>query len=142
MTDPSSAAVFGAVLATLWTAHLVGDHWVQTNGQATAKGRPGWSAAAHVATYTMTLVLALAVADWRLGLCLDPLRTAAGLAVTAVTHYVADRITPLIALADALGKGAFVRLGDPAAAPTGNGRYSLDSAFHAGFLLVSALIIA
>jgi hypothetical protein len=48
----------GTVFAALYAAHLVADHWVQTQRQAVTKGLPGWpgriGCAAHVATYTAT----------------------------------------------------------------------------------------
>ncbi|WP_067132113.1 hypothetical protein [Microtetraspora malaysiensis] len=57
-----AALRFALTLATLYAAHSVADHWVQTHGQACGKaapGRAGWTAnLAHVTTYTATLALA------------------------------------------------------------------------------------
>jgi hypothetical protein len=90
-----TAAVFAAVSAAYAAGHWAGDYWVQTHRQACAKSGPGWAGrracAVHVATYTLTLAACLAVAGWRLGLPLSPGWTAAGLGVSAVTHYAADR---------------------------------------------------
>src|SRR5687767_9551376 len=106
MTDPRIAAL-AAVFGALYAAHQVADHWVQTQHQADHKGLPAWkgrlSCLAHVATYTATAVAALAPLA-ALGLPLHLGQTIAGLTVSAVTHYIADRRTPLRRMADALGK--------------------------------------
>jgi hypothetical protein len=152
---PSSAAKLGATFAALYAAHQVADHWVQTDHQAANKGKPGaagWSAnLAHVASYTATAALALAVASNRCDLRLTPGRVAAGLAFSAVTHSWADRRHTLSWLADRLetstGKSRFYGLG--ACRPgkddnphIGTGSYALDQSFHVGALFVAALIAA
>src|SRR5437763_17062634 len=100
------AATFAAVFVTLFVAHRAGDNWIQTHWQAVTKGQPGWAGrlacTAHVASYTATALVALAAAVGVLGLHLDGWRTALGLAVSAVTHYIADRRTPLLRLAEAM----------------------------------------
>lgn len=149
------AATFAAVFVTLFVAHQAGDIWIQTHWQATTKGQPGWvgrlACAAHVASYTATALVALAVADVVLGLPLDGWRTALGLTVSAVTHYVADRRTPLLRIAEAIqpwtGKADFYRLGAPRDGrddnpSLGTGAYALDQSWHYLWLFVAALIIA
>lgn len=143
------ASQFAALFAALYAAHQVADHWVQTQHQASAKGLPGWSGraacAAHVATYTLTALLAVLLVAWRAGLHLHPWHLATGLAVSAVSHYIADRRAPLRRIADALGSGEFYRLGQPApgCAPClGTGAYALDQSWHVGWLLIAALIAA
>ncbi|WP_420124367.1 transcriptional regulator [Nakamurella sp.] len=139
MTGPVDPADFAAAFAALYAAHQVADHWVQTQRQADRKGLPGWAGriacAAHVASYTLTAAVALtlvaAATGWRPNL----LAVAAGLAVSAVSHYVADRRTPLRRLADLLGK-------DPAWLERGGGLYALDQSWHVGWLFVAALIVA
>ncbi|GIJ10716.1 DUF3307 domain-containing protein [Micromonospora andamanensis] len=143
----TSAAVFAA----LYAAHQVGDHWIQTQHQADHKGRPGWAGrwacVKHCATYTATGVVALVLlagfTGWRPALA--PLL--AGLTVSAVSHYIADRRTPLFRLAMATGSGRFWRLGAPRAdrddnPSLGTGAYALDQSWHVGWLFISALIIA
>lgn len=142
-------SLFAAVFAALFVAHQVADHWVQTEHQAEHKGRPGWpgriACATHVVNYTATGLLALEVLHFALGVPLDPGRVAAGLAVSAVTHYIADRRTPLRRLAELAGVGSFYRLGTcrdgcddkPC---LGTGAYALDQSFHYFFLFVAALI--
>jgi hypothetical protein len=134
-TNPGAVA---AVFAALYAAHQVADHWIQTQHQADAKGGEGWSGrlacAAHVASYTATAVVALLAVAWRTGLALSPAAVVAGLAVSAVTHYLADRRTPLRWMADRLGK-------DAGWLERGGGMYALDQSWHIGWLFIAALII-
>ncbi|MEV7228321.1 DUF3307 domain-containing protein [Polymorphospora sp. NPDC051019] len=152
MLSPADApATFAAVFAALYVAHQVADHWVQTQHQADCKGRPGWpgrlACAAHVATYTLTAGLALLALAAVTGLRLDALPVAVGLAVSAVSHYIADRRTPLRKLAELLGSARFYALGTPRPGrddnpSLGTGAYALDQSFHLFFLFVAALVIA
>ena len=137
------ASVFAAVFAAYAAGHQVGDYWVQTNGQAARKGLPGWpgrcACAAHVATYTLTLAGCLALAWWWLTLPLSLPWPACGLAVSAVTHYFADRRRPLERLAGLIpGKLGFWRAGDGLA----SGAAHLDQAWHWWWLFAAALVTA
>ncbi|MEU8657875.1 DUF3307 domain-containing protein [Actinoplanes philippinensis] len=142
-------AVFAAVFIALYVAHQVADHWIQTQHQADCKGRPGWpgriACAAHVTTYTATAFGFLAVLTLTTDIDLSLGRVFAGLAVSAVTHYTADRRTPLKRLADLCGADRFYALGAPRAGrddnPTLGGAYALDQSFHYAWLFVAALII-
>ena len=147
----TAPAGFAAVFAALFVAHQIADHWVQTDQQAARKGNPGWpgrrACAAHVATYTVTAVLALAALVAATGLPLAVGRLAAGLAVSAVTHFIADRRTPLMRLAELVGVGRFYALGTPRPGrddnpSLGTGAYALDQSFHYAWLFIAALIIA
>ncbi|XTZ16511.1 helix-turn-helix domain-containing protein [Micromonospora echinospora] len=135
----TSAVVFAVVLGTLHAAHSVADHWVQSQCQANRKGLPGWTGrlacAGHVTTYTLTALAALLLAAAVTGITLHPVATAAGLTVSAVSHYIADRRTPLRWLADRLGK-------DPGWLDNGGGLYALDQSWHHGWLFLSALVVA
>ena len=151
LSDPSAhAAGFAAVFAALFVAHQVGDHWIQTQYQADRKGLPGWpgrlACAAHVNTYTATALIAVIVTTAATGVELNPWRCAAGLAVSAVTHYLADRRTPLKRLAQLVGADRFYALGAPRPGrddnPSLGGAYHLDQSFHYLWLFVAALIIA
>ncbi|GIG11649.1 DUF3307 domain-containing protein [Catellatospora coxensis] len=146
-----TTASFAAAFAGLYAAHQVADHWVQTQHQADHKGRPGWpgriACLAHVTTYTATGLLALVVVAVVTGLHLRPVPLAVGLAVSAVSHYIADRRTPLKRIADLLGSGRFHALGAPRPGhddnpSLGTGAYALDQSWHIGFLFAAALIIA
>ncbi|MFJ3635886.1 hypothetical protein [Streptomyces sp. NPDC090112] len=149
MSNPTAAARFAAVYALLTAAHEVGDYWVQQDADAGAKGRHGHegraACARHVASYTATQALALGVAGQYLGLRLDWRRAAAGLAVSAVTHYVADRCAghwretddqapALVRLARRSGGGWLSR--DPGAGAL------LDQAWHKGWIAAAAVVAA
>lgn len=137
MTEPT--AVFAAASAALFAAHQVADHWVQTQHQASSKGTASWSGrlhcAAHVATYTATAAAALLLLWWALDMPLTIAGTAAGLTVSAVTHYIADRRRPLRRMADALGK-------DSDWLDNHGGMYAMDQSWHYGWLFISAVVIA
>lgn len=136
------AVTFAVVYAALHAAHHVADHWIQTHHQAVNKGRPGWPGrlhcATHVASYLVTCFLFIAVAALVLGLDLDLVGPGMGLgmAVNGLTHYIADRRTPLLWMARRTGHGEFIDQCGPEAA------YKLDQSWHTAWLFVSALIIA
>lgn len=145
----SRAAQFAAVYAALTASHEVGDYWVQRDAEAVAKGRHGHegraACARHVASYTATQALALAAADRVLRVGLDWRRAAAGLALSAVTHYVADRSggrwreegpsTALVRFARRTGHAGWLER-DPAAGPF------MDQAWHRGWIAVAAAVAA
>ncbi len=134
-----TGGTFAAVFAALFVAHQVADHWVQTQHQADHKGRPGWpgriACAGHVITYTATAFGFLAALALATGIDLRPGPVAAGLTVSAVTHYIADRRTPLRRMANAIGKNA-------GWLDHGGGMYALDQSWHYGWLFVAALVVA
>lgn len=148
---PPALVTVPAVFVALWVAHQIADHWVQTEHQAATKGQPGWrgriACAAHVTTYTLTALAFLAALAWRTGIDLDPGRVALALAVSAVSHYIADRRTPLRAIAELVGRSRFYALGAPRPGrednpSLGTGAYALDQSWHHGWLFVAALIAA
>lgn len=149
MMHSDAAGAMGAVFAALFVAHQVADHWVQTARQSTRKalpGRAGWAACTgHVATYTATAVVLLAP-TLALLVAAQPARVVAGLAISAVTHWVIDRRRPLLWLATRLGRAALLSLGvtrpgrDDLVGP-GTGLYTLDQSAHYLFLLVAALVM-
>ena len=144
----SAPVVFAVAFGSYAAGHQLADHWLQTGPQALGKGAPGWpgrrACASHVAVYTLTLAAFLAAAAWWLAVPVSPGRAAAGLAVSAATHYFADRREPLRKLTAALdgsvvpGKAAMWDLG---AAPFG-GAYALDQSWHVAWLFAAALITA
>ncbi|MFD3978320.1 hypothetical protein ACFWR6_07005 [Streptomyces griseus] len=146
--SPSPAAQFAAVYAVLTAAHEVGDYLVQQDADAKAKGHrtPEGAAACrrHVASYTATQALALYAADRRLRLGLNWHRAALGLALSAVTHYAADRCNShwddntssaplLVRAAHAAGKTGWLTR-DPAAGPL------IDQAWHKGWIALAAAV--
>ncbi|MFE6309300.1 hypothetical protein [Nocardiopsis sp. NPDC057823] len=119
----------------LFVGHHVGDHWAQTDHQATTKGEHGGAGrracAAHVATLTLCQMVALALVAVAEG-GFAPVQAAMGLAVGAASHYWCDRRTTLEGLAHLMGKHGYYTRG---------GAAHLDYAFHIAFLLPCALII-
>ncbi|MFY1649895.1 DUF3307 domain-containing protein [Solwaraspora sp. WMMB762] len=144
-------ALVAAVYVALYTAHQVADHWVQTQYQADTKNQPGWrghlACAAHVSTYLLTGVTALALLTAATGWQPDPVALLTGTAINGISHYIADRRTPLRRIAEWCGSGDFYRLGAPRPdhddnPSLGTGAYALDQSWHVGFLFLSALVIA
>lgn len=156
----SPAARAAAVGFLLTAAGAVGDMWVQNDRCARIKGAHDdapvidkdedtgaviathkahegrLACVEHVATYTATQAAALVAGNRALGLGIRPSRMVAALAVSAVTHYVADRRRPLQRLADATGKHKFYRVN----AGGMNGAFHLDQAWHRGWEAVAAVI--
>lgn len=169
--SPSIAAAFAATFAALVVAHQVADHWVQSSHQAAHKGKPGRegraACAAHVASYTLVTTMTVLAVWLLLDLPLTLPGVVLGQALSAVTHYWADRRTTLATLAERLRLGGFYRLGSPRPAlvavvdqdgnpaydadgqpvvipvdggTLGTGAYALDQSWHWLWLGASALV--
>jgi hypothetical protein len=149
----SAPTVLSASFAALFAAHQVGDHWLQTHGQALAKGGNGWTARAACARHVLVLVVvkaaALLAAFVVVGLPIQPGWWAVGLGIDGVSHYWADRRTTLRRLAGLLGEGkvTFFDLGAPRPGrddnpSLGTGAYALDQSWHVLWLFITALILA
>jgi hypothetical protein len=154
----------------LEAGHEIGDYWVQTDHQAANKGLPGIpgdvACAKHVLSYTATQAVCVVGAALATGTKPRWGRIALGLAVSAVTHYAADRRDHglMYPLARAIpGKGRFLTLGVPRAGMTttatdaenhgakvpldnpslGTGAWALDQAWHKALgVFLPALIMA
>lgn len=142
------AAKFAAVYAVLTVSHEFADHWVQIDAHATKKGKPGpegaRACAIHVATYTATQAVALYAANRYLRLGVRPAAAVTGLAVSALTHYAADRQggnwraeqpKGIVRLAAATGHAGWLKR-DP------NAGYLLDQSWHKGWIGIAAAIAA
>lgn len=149
MTDITAAARLGALYALVRPASDVADHWVQSDYQAVTKDKPGRegraACAAHVLSYVGTQAAVVAVGARVLGIRITPGRAAAALAVSAVTHYIADRREPLRRCADAVARlqgekdgSAFVRMTSHGI----NGANKLDQAWHHAAELLAVAILA
>jgi hypothetical protein len=151
----TAALTFAVVLPTLYAAHQVGDYWVQTHHQALTKGKPRsegqLACLRHVATYTATTALFTGLVWLLFDLDVTWLGFLLGQAVSAGTHYWADRRAPLLKLAGLLdrstGKLTFAALGTPRPGhddnPTlGTGAAALDQSWHILWLFAAALITA
>lgn len=139
----TAAVVFAAAFGAYAAGHQVADYWIQTPGQSARKALPGWTGRraclAHVTTYTVTLAALLALAAGVLAVPVSPGWAAAGLAVNAVTHYFADRRTPLRKLAALIpGKAGFWDAGEGLA----SGAACLDQSWHWLWIFAAALITA
>jgi hypothetical protein len=149
-TSTSTAAVYAAAYAVLTAAHEGGDYLIQRDTDARDKGTHGpagrAACARHVATYTATQALALLAADRGLRLGLNWRRAAAGLALSAGTHYLADRCAGhwpedgpdaplLVRAAHAIGKGTWLQR-DPGAGAL------LDQAWHKVCIGLAAAVAA
>jgi hypothetical protein len=82
-------------------------------------------------------LLAVVVTWWRLGLALDVPHVLLGLAVSAGSHWWADRRWTLAMIGRWTGKAEFAGLGGPL-----GGAYLLDQSWHIGWLFVAALVMA
>lgn len=147
----SSLGRLGGVYALLHASHHLGDYWVQQHEWADTKGNPGWdgrlACGLHVATLTATQALTLTAGARAAGERLPARRIVAGLAVNAISHYWADRRTPLRRLAHRVRKGDLYALGAPRDGYDdnrclGSGAHALDQAWHLAWLAVAAAIIA
>ena len=147
----SKASTFAATFVAFFAAHQIGDHWVQTSHQAGHKhlrnntGR--LACARHVATYTATTSATVATARKLLGLPISRTGFVAGQAISAATHYWADRRFTLAAAAKATGHAQFYKLGAPREGrddnpSLGTGAYAMDQSWHVGWLFVSSLATA
>ena len=134
--------VLAAVGFTLFTAHRVGDYWIQTDDQAQEKSQPDSAGRLadlrHVATLTATKLVMLGVL-FAAGLPVTVFGLVIGLGIDAASHYWADRRHTLKRLAELIpGKARFYRLADHGI----NGAHELDQSFHILFLWIASVIIA
>lgn len=148
----TAALRFPSCYAALTAAHEGADHITQRDAHAVAKGKPGpegqRACAGHVIEYTAAQAAALLLTDRGLGLRLDWRYATAGLAVSALTHYAADRsagrwgedpktqeTTRMVRFANWLGKGTWLRR-DPQAG------YRYDQAWHKVAIALAAGLAA
>jgi hypothetical protein len=164
-------ALFAAAGLIFYAAHHVGDYWVQTDHQARHKDDAGFagqqSCIYHVATYVMTQAVFLCAASLVLGMRFSFPGYCAALAVSGVSHYLADRREHgiMFKLARLLpGKADFLKLGVPRGLVIeagesgphtpligvdldnpglGTGAWALDQAWHIFWgVFVAALLLA
>jgi hypothetical protein len=135
------AARFAAVFAGLYATHGIGDYWLQTDHQATTKGQSdaaGRAACArHVAGYTAAATAATPGLNAALRLGISGRGLLAGQAISAGTHYWADRRSTLRWLVHngtPWNRSYYDNV--PGAAER------LDQSWHIGWLAVAALATA
>lgn len=143
MSNAATAAIAAVTFAALYAGHQLGDHVVQSDSTAVAKGAPdpeqlaanvspwtGWGACLrHVSSYTATQAAALALACLAAPLNLTGIVVA--LVVSASTHAVIDRRWIVRRLIRAK------RCQDWPEGP-----YLIDQSLHVGALLVAAVLAA
>jgi hypothetical protein len=155
-------AAAGAAGLALYAGHHVGDYWFQTDHQARHKGDDGregaLSCALHVLSYLATQAACVGLLVFATGLHVSVAGVLAGLTVSGVTHYLADRREHgiMFRLARLIpGKAAFLELGKPRQGVTpdgmvrddnptlGTGAWALDQAWHIFWgVFVAALLMA
>jgi hypothetical protein len=155
-------AAAGAAGLALYAGHHVGDYWFQTDHQARHKGDDGregaLSCALHVLSYLATQAACVGLLVFATGLHVSVAGVLAGLTVSGVTHYLADRREHgiMFRLARLIpGKANFLELGKPRQGVTpdgmvrddnptlGTGAWALDQAWHIFWgVFVAALLMA
>ncbi|ADP84826.1 hypothetical protein [Pseudofrankia inefficax] len=133
-------ATFATLAATAYAAHTLADHVLgQTDRQAALKataGPAGWAALArHIGGYHLILTAMSAAAVAAFGLPISPTGAAAGLALSAATHALWDRRTPVRWVLEHTGARQFAQLADHGL----NGLYLSDQALHTACLWAAAL---
>lgn len=137
---------FATAGIALYAGHHVGDYWIQRDDtDARRKGLPGWTGrlacARHVTSYVLTQSVFLAVVQAVLGQPASVWRGVLALAISGVTHYLADRREHglMFKLAKVMpGKRDFLVFGSGLA----TGAWALDQAWHIVFsVFVPALVI-
>ncbi len=149
-------AIFAASFAALYVGHSVGDYWVQTGHQATHKGDAGhegrMACLNHVLSYIATQAVALLILKLTLGLDVSAWGLGLALAVSGITHYMADRREQglMFWIIRRTGRAAFVQHAG-VVRPGGredryglaSGGWALDQSWHLALgVFVPALILA
>ncbi|GAA1455713.1 DUF3307 domain-containing protein [Nocardiopsis tropica] len=151
MVVPVDVAVFAALAAASFPAHLLADHPFQSTSCAEAKGEHGRAGRAACARHVATVVAFQAAAVGLIalvgGLSLNPLAVAVGLALTGWSHYWIDRRFTAAGLWEAIGRTAFARLGAPRPdhddnPSLGSGFYRMDQDWHTLWVALTALVMA
>jgi hypothetical protein len=140
---------FAVALGTMWAAHDIADHVVQTDHQAGSKADPRpavWIPAMvrHVGGYQLTQVVALTVTLRASGLKPSLRSLISGSLISAVSHTFLDRRWPVKKAMCSTGSRPFAEM--EIVATSGAifrpGMYQADQALHHGFLWLSALAMA
>jgi hypothetical protein len=134
MTD---ALRFATLLPTLWAAHNVGDHLVQTDHQAMRKAQSWRAMVGHIIGYQAAQAVAVAAVLAATGLRCNLRALLVGMAFSGATHAFIDRRWPVRWLLRHTGSAGFAEMATPV-----NGPYQADQALHHGCLLIVALLMA
>ncbi|ADP83815.1 DUF3307 domain-containing protein [Pseudofrankia inefficax] len=134
------ATTFAALAASAYAAHQIADHLAQTDAMAATKAGPGrasWAALArHVGVYHLIVAAMCGIAIAVLGLSVSPAGAAVGLTVSAATHALWDRRTPVRWLLEHTGSRQWAATADRGI----HGLYLSDQALHVGCLWLAVLL--
>ncbi|QUX27885.1 DUF3307 domain-containing protein [Nocardiopsis akebiae] len=147
----ADAVVFAVLAAASYPAHLLADHpfqssqWAATKGGCDHAGR--MACTKHVAVVVAFQAAAVLAVVAVTGLSVHPLAVAAGLALTAWSHWWFDRRFTAAGLYRAIGKTEFAALGAPRPGhddnpSLGTGAYRMDQDWHTLWIAISALVMA
>jgi hypothetical protein len=128
---------FAVLLPTLYAAHTVADHVVQTDHQAAAKASSWQAMAGHVGGYQATQAAAVLGVLRATGLRASGRGLLAGMLLSAATHAFLDRRWPVRAVLRATRSPNFADMVTPL-----HGQYLADQALHHGCLLLAAGLMA
>ncbi|TDB98707.1 DUF3307 domain-containing protein [Micromonospora fluostatini] len=143
-------AVSASIFTHLLVAHHLGDYLVQRSSDAEAKSKSGpegrRACTRHVTSYTATQLATVVLGATATGVRLRPGSVLAGAALSAVTHWVIDRRTPLQTFARAVGREKFYSFGAPREGHgdnpcLGTGAHAIDQTLHKLVLAGSALLM-
>lgn len=128
---------YAVLAATLYAAHTVGDHIVQTDHQAAGKATSWRAMAGHIAGYQATQAAAVAAVLRATGLRASRRGLVAGALLSGVTHAILDRRWPVTAILRATRSPRFAEMAAPLCGP-----YLADQALHHGCLALAAALMA
>lgn len=158
----TDALTYAVVLPTLYAAHTLADHVLQTDWQARNKASDWRAMAAHVGGYQATQLVAVVGLAKITGVCLSRRGLIAGSLLSALSHALLDRRWPVTRLLSATGSANFARAlidvlpgmvrpgairgeqfahSPPAPLPL-HGPYLADQALHTVCLALAAALIA
>lgn len=131
---------FGAVLGTLWVAHQVADHVIQTDQMSYRKmgaALGDWTLAIlHAASHIALSVPMLALIDHLQGTPTNWAGTAVGMALIGLSHLYIDRRHPVQWVMKHTGSSDFAKGEGPVYGP-----YHVDQTLHIAMLWIGALPI-
>lgn len=132
--DPLTYAV---LLPTLYAAHTVADHVVQTDAQAARKADSWRAMAGHVGGYQATQAVSVWAVLRATGLRASWRGLLAGWVLSGATHAFLDRRWPVKAALRCTGSPQFAETTSPL-----HGPYLADQALHHGCLAIAAALMA
>jgi hypothetical protein len=133
---------FAVTLGTIWAAHDLADHVVQTDHQAGSKADRElhvWAPAmaGHIGGYQFTQAVALAITLRATELKPSWSALITGSLISAASHAFLDRRWPVRAILRRTGSPEFAQMTTPIC-----GVYQADQALHHSCLWVAALVMA